>query len=204
MQWINLSPIHLDALKEIGNIGAGHAATALSKLVNQMVKMEVPEAGVIRFNDIFSMVGREDELVACVISKVSGKAPGSILFILDEKSAHALVDLMMGLKIGTTRELNDMTSSLLEELGNILTGAFLTALSQATNITLVPSVPALAFDMLGAVLSSAFLEGGCFAEEVLIIRTRFFNDQTKIDGHFFLVPEVKALSTILKSLGLSI
>ncbi|MDN5345250.1 MAG: chemotaxis protein CheC [Clostridia bacterium] len=202
--WDKLNALHLDALKEIGNIGAGNAATALANMLGGRIQMTVPRAGVLPLQEIASLVGYEEEPVACVEFSVSGPAPSKIFFLLNEPSAFLLIDLLLGKPQGTTIELDEMGSSVLTEMGNILTGSFLNAFAGFCHLTFTPSVPAFAFDMLGAVLSAAFLEGGYFSDRALVIETRFYSEMVTISGHFFLIPENEALGKILQSLGLEL
>lgn len=202
--WDKLNALHLDALKEIGNIGAGNAATALASMLGSRIQMTVPRAGVLPLRDITSLIGHDEDPVACVEFTVSGPAPSKIFFLLDASSAYLLIDLLLGKPPGTTAELDEMGRSVLTELGNILAGSFLNAFADFCRLEFKPSVPAFAFDMLGAVLSSAFLEGGYFSDRALVIETMFYSEEITISGHFFLVPENAALEKILLSLGLQI
>ena len=192
-----LQEIHLSALQEIGNIGAGNAASALARMLNRRISMTVPHSGIIPLEDTFKLVGKEDDLVSCVNFLMSGDVEGNILFLLKESSTNKLLSMLLP-------DLSDesMVESTLHEIGNILTGNFLTALNQFTALNINRSVPALSFDMLGAVLSAALLEGGHFADKVLIIETEFYIEGNVLRGHFFLIPTEKALLRILKALGL--
>jgi len=201
---VNLSGFQKDVLQEISNIGAGNGATALSKLLNRRVDMKVPRADIMPFNKIFNLVGSEEKIVSCVNFEIRGDINSRILFLLTKESSFALIDLLSGKSIGTTLELDEFGCSILQELGNILCGSFLTALSKVTKLTFTPSVPAFAFDMLGAVLSAAFVEGGYFEDQALIIETQFYQKDIKINGHFFLVPEPECLNVIFRSLGLDL
>lgn len=202
--WDRLNAYHLDALKEVGNIGAGNAATALASLLNNRIQMKVPRAGVLPLQEISALVGQEEELAACVEFAVSGQAPSKILFLLNEGSTYLLVDLLLGKEQGTTTYLDEMGTSVIMEVGNILAGNFLSAFSEMCRISFVSSTPAFAFDMLGAVLSSAFLEGGYYSDRALVIETEFYGQLITISGHFFLIPENNSLDIILKSLGLKL
>lgn len=202
--WEKVNAFHLDVLKEIGNIGAGNAATALATMLNRRIEMTVPRAGILPLTEIPGLVGQEEEPVACVEFEVSGRAPGKILLLLAQESAYFLVDFLLSQTPGTTRELDNMGISVIMEVGNILTGSFLNAFADFCRLEFIPSVPAFAFDMLGAVLSSAFLEGGYFAERALVIETQFYDAEVKINGHFFLIPENNALEVILNSLGVAL
>ncbi|SMB94134.1 chemotaxis protein CheC [Thermanaeromonas toyohensis ToBE] len=201
--WDHLDAFHLDVLKEIGNIGAGNAATALAAMLNQRINMNVPRAGVLPLREIPNLIGQEEDPVACVEFGVTGKAPGKIFFLLTQESAFSLVDFLLGQPSGTTQQLDNMGVSVLMEVGNILTGSFLTAFAEFCRLEFIPSVPAFAFDMLGAVLSSAFLEGGYFSDQALVIETQFYSPEAKISGYFFLIPEEQALGVIMESLGVN-
>lgn len=202
--WESLNAFHMDVLKEIGNIGAGNAATALATMLGRRIQMSVPKAGVLPIGEIPRLVGDEEEPVVCVDFVVSGSAPGRILFLLTQESALKLVDLLMGLPAGTTVSLDDMGRSVIMEAGNILTGSFLTAFADFCGLQLIPSVPAIAHDMLGAVLSSAFLEGGYFSDRALVTETTFYDEEVSLSGHFFFIPGRDSLAVIMKSLGVEI
>ena len=202
--WDHLTGFQLEVLKEIGNIGAGNAATSLATLLNKKISMAVPKAGVMDFQEIFSLVGNEEEKVACINFDVTGDAPSKILFLLDERSTYQLVDMLLGREPGSTTELDEIGESAVKEVGNILTGSFITAFSEFTRLDFVGSVPAFAFDMLGAVLRAAFVEGGYFEDRVLIIETTFYEEEICINGHFFLVPAAGSLETIFAALGLNV
>ncbi len=202
--WDQLTLLHMDALREIGNIGAGNAATALAEMLHRKINMDVPKTGIMPFDDINRLVGSEEELVACIDFEVTGRAPGHILFLLDAPSAYAMVDMLMGQPAGTTTALDAMGISALQEVGNILTGSFLNAFAQVTGMGFASSVPAFAFDMLGAVLSTALVEGGFYADQVLVIETQFYEADIRLNGHFFLLPRTESLEIILRSLGMSV
>lgn len=202
--WNHITGFQLEVLREIGNIGAGNAASSLAAMLNKKVEMAVPKAGIMDFKEIFALVGNEEQKVACINFDVSGAAPSKILFLLDEGSTYQLVDMLLGRPAGTTTELDAIGESTIKEIGNILTGSFITAFAEFTRLDFIGSVPAFAFDMLGAVLSAAFLEGGYFDERVLLIETTFFEEEVSINGHFFLVPATGSLDTIFKALGLNV
>lgn len=202
--WDNITGFQLEVLKEIGNIGAGNAASSLATLLNKKIEMSVPKAGVMDFQEIFSLVGNEEEKVACINFDVTGDAPSKILFLLDEQSTYQLVDMLLGRGAGSTNELDEIGESTIKEIGNILTGSFITAFAEFTKLDFIGSVPAFAFDMLGAVLSAAFFEAGYFEERVLIIETTFFEEEVSINGHFFLVPAAGSLDKIFTALGLNV
>ncbi len=203
VEWEKLKPMHLDVLREIGNIGAGNSASALAELLNKRINMDVPTAGVINFKDILGMWESEEERAVCVNLHVTGGAPSTVLFLLAEESALILVSDLMGLQPGTICKLDEMGQSALQEVGNILTGSMLNAISSMTGLHLSPSVPAIAHDMLGAVLSAALVERGYFEDQVLLIETRFYDASVSLKGYFFLIPEEGSLGKIFNTLGIN-
>ena len=146
----NLTPNQLDAMREIGNVGAGNAATALSQVLNKKIDMNVPKVSLIPIEEVPDLVGGPDSLIVAVFLRVYGKAPGNILFLMPKENAFFMVDDLMGRPHGTTQELGEMEVSALKEVGNILTGSYLNSFFHFTNISMVPSIPSLALDMAGA------------------------------------------------------
>ena len=198
---LNLSLVQLDALKEIGNVGAGNSATALSQLINRKIDMTVPQIAIMPLGDVPDVVGGPDVMVAGVYLRVFGPAPSSILFLLPRDSAFYLVDMLMGREQGYTTSLDSMDESALMEIGNILAGAYLNALSHFTKLTLLPSIPALAVDMAGAILSVILIQLGEMGDHALVIETEFTTENDGVKGHFFLIPDPGSLSTILSAIG---
>lgn len=200
-EFLNLSNMQLDALKEIGNVGAGNSATALSQIINRKIDMTVPQVSIMPLGDVPDVVGGSDAMVVGVFLRVYGLAPGSILFLLPRDSAFALIDMLMGREKGTTQELDFMDESALMEIGNILAGAYLNALSHFTKLTLLPSIPALALDMAGAILSVVLVQLGQMGDHALVIETEFDAEMDGVKGHFFLIPDPGSLNTILAAIG---
>lgn len=197
----SLSTFQLDALKEIGNIGAGNAATALSQMVSRKIDMTVPQISALPFNQVADIVGGPEQLVIGLYLRVEGNAPSNILFILPVQSASSLIDMLMGKPLGTTKEFSEFDISALKEIGNILAGAYLNALAMFTNFLFSPSVPALAMDMAGAILSTVLIQLGEVGDHALVIETIFFENDQEVKGHFFLLPEPGSLDLIIEALG---
>jgi chemotaxis protein CheC len=197
MDFADLNDIQLDALTEVGNIGAGNAATALSQLINKKIDMTVPSINIVPFNEIFARIGGE-QVVISVIVRVLGDIPGNILFIFEKDVALNLIESLMGRKEDC---LSEMGNSVLCEIGNIIAGSYMNAIAKLTNLLIVPSVPAVAYDMLGAILSTTFIESGQFDEYVLDVETTFLQDNSEVSGNFYYVPMPGSLEKILSSLG---
>ena len=198
---MQLNPTQMDALREIGNVGAGNSATALSQIINHRIDMNVPEVSIVPLGDVPDLVGGPEAMVVGVFLRVYGQAPGNILFLLPAESAFYLVDMLMGKKRGETQNLDFLDESALMEIGNILAGAYLNALFNLTKLSLLPSIPALAMDMAGAILNVVLIQLGQMGDHALVIETEFTTDEDGIKGHFFLVPDPGSLDTILTAVG---
>lgn len=198
MSYQNLNPLQLDALREVGNIGTGNAATALSQLINKKVDMTVPNINIVPFDDIFSSIGG-DEIVVGVIVRVLGDTPGNILFVFEKDTALNLVKILTG---QNEEYLSEMGNSVICEIGNIISSSYMNAIAKFTGLTIMPSVPAVTYDMLGAILSTTFIESGQFDDYVLDIETVFIENNAKVSGHFYYVPMPGSLEKILSALGI--
>ena len=197
----DLNPAQLDAMREIGNIGAGNSATALSQIVNKKIDMNVPRVSVIPIEDVPDLVGGPDAIIVAVFLRVYGKAPSNILFLMPKENAFYLADDLLGKPHGTTQELDEMSVSAIKEVGNILSGSYLNAFSHFTNISMLPSIPSLAMDMAGAILNIVLVQLGQMGDRAMVIETKFLAEDDSINGHFFLVPDPGSLGTIVKAVG---
>lgn len=200
-----LSSIQLDALKEIGNIGAGNAATALAQMVHAKIDMDVPQVSILPFEDVADLIGGAESHVVGIYLNVSGSAPLNILFILPIANACLLVDMLIGKELYSTNpeELSDMDISAMMELGNIISATYLNSLAMFTQLSFSPSVPALGMDMAGAILDAILAQFGQVADHVLLLETQFKKEDVDVVGHFFLLPEPESLSVILSALGVN-
>lgn len=190
-----------DVLTEIGNIGAGNASTALAKLINTKIDMNVPKVEMLTFAELAEIIGGAETLVAGILLNLEGDIEGSMLFILESSAARLFVQQLMGC-VTEDEEFSDMEISALQEIGNIISGAYLSAISGLTNLTINVSVPSLAFDMAGAILSVPAIEFGKLGDKALLIESVFNDMNVDISGYFILIPTMESYERIMKSLGL--
>ncbi len=195
--------IVVDVLREIGNIGAGNAATSLANMINKKVDMKVPVVSLLDFSEVPEILGGAENVVAGIFFKIEGDITGSIMFVLDKASAFNLINLLMPME---TEEFNEMTNSALMEIGNILAGAYISSLASLTNLNIQISVPALCVDMAGAILSVPAIEFGYLADQLMIIKNEFVDEITSemVDGYFFLIPDMDSYDKLLGSLGVQV
>lgn len=198
----NIDNIQLDILREIGNIGAGNATTALSQLINRRIDMGIPSVKISEFKELAEVLGGPENPIVGILLSVEGEINGMMMFVLEQTSAHNLINLLMAKDIHDFNEFSEMDFSALKEIGNIITGAYLSSLSTLTNLKIIASVPYMAIDMAGAILSVPAIEFGKVGDKALLIQTDFGQGNESVFGYFILIPDMKSYETILNSLGM--
>jgi chemotaxis protein CheC len=198
----DLKELQFDALKEVANIGAGHAATALSQMTSKKIMISVPEVTVTPLEDVPDVLGDPEEVVAAVLMHMMGDLTGRTLLLFPEPSALALCDILLRRPSGTTTEFGVMEQSGIKEVGNILSSAYLNALSDFMGMMLVPSVPSLVVDLSAAVLTSTYLKFGSERDYVFCVESEFqFEGETShLKGHFLLLPDLASLRAIFDAI----
>ena len=200
----DLKDSQLDAMREVANIGAGHAATALSGMTNRTIMITVPRVYVRPMEEACDMVGAPDSVIAAVLMHMMGDLTGRAMVLFPRRSAHTLCDFLFRRPMGGTTELGTMEQSGLKEAGNILASAYLNALSDFMGMMLVPSVPSLVIDLSGAVLTSAQLNFGQERDYAFCVETSFRIEGTTepLGGHFLLLPDLASLRSIFDAIRL--
>ncbi|KPB04386.1 chemotaxis protein CheC [Bacillus sp. CHD6a] len=197
----------LDLLKELGNIGAGNAATALSQLLNKEITMNVPLAKIVSFNEMMELMGGSDRPVAAVFLRMEGELSGSLFFVLSLEDATKLINQLIPEKEISVDELpsHELGLSALQELGNIISAHYLTALSECIGLTVTPSVPEVTIDMVGAIVVTGLLEISQVSDHSIFIDTELTettdSQVEKAKGHFFLIPYPDSFEKIVAALG---
>ncbi len=184
----------LDILKELANIGVGNAVTSLSQMLGEeRIDMDVPAATLVPLQDVPDLLGGGEVAVAGVYIKSTGDFNLTILFVLSLESAVNLIKCLMP---GSEGEMDEMGTSVLVEVGNILTASYLNALSMMADLQLLPSPPQLAVDMSGAIISTAMAENDLVEDEVVLLRTTLSTQERRIDGNIFILPDGETLDKI--------
>ncbi len=194
---------YLDVLKEIGNIGAGNATTAIANMLNLRIDMQVPDVAFLPVEQLGSAIGSEEEVIVGILLGVNQDIEGTMMFLMDMPSAMHLVNRLMMRADDYAEPFDDMDLSAIKEIGNIIAGSYLSALSGLTNLTIAPTIPFVAVDMAAAILSVPAVQFGIFGDNALMIQTQF-SDELGINGYFILMPEEESYAKILTSLGLPI
>lgn len=198
-----IGSMQYDVLKELGNIGAGNATTALSQMINAKIDMKVPKVELLEFKELSDIVGGAENIVTGILFTLEGDADGMMMFMMEMPSARYLVDLLMGdFSENKSEDFSEIELSALNEIGNIIAGAYLSSLSALTNMTITSSIPYLSIDMAGAILSVPAIEFGKIGDKALLIETEFGEEKQAVNGYFILIPTWASYERILSSLGM--
>jgi chemotaxis protein CheC len=199
-----LGESQLDAVRELANIGAGHAATALSQVLNRVIMINVPEVRIVRIEEVDGLLGDADEVVAAVMMKVLGDATGRTIQVFPGDSAVKLTSVMLSCpEPAFPAGFDEMHQSALKEVSNIIVGAYLNALSDFMGMLLIMSVPAMAIDMAGAVLTTSYLNFGDSKDYVFSVATEMMLGDEQVRAYFLLIPDDASLQVILRQVNLA-
>ena len=198
----SLKANQLDALREVANIGAGHAATALSQMTGGVVMISVPSINVVRLEEVPPRVAEPEEPVAAVLMNMMGDLTGRTLLVFPRPTALRLSELMLRRPAGSSTNMGELEQSAIKECGNILSGAYMNALSDFMGMMLLPSPPSLAIDMSAAVLTTAYLQFGSDKDYVFCVESEFYMKDLGevLRGFFLLLPDMASLQAILRAI----
>lgn len=198
-----LSERELDLLKEIGNIGTGNAATALSQLTNKKVEITVPKAEVVPISKIVFIFPEPEDLVVGIRMSVKGDVMFDVLLVLNRLAAKRILQDLLGSPCEDITQLDELSQSALKEVGNIMCGSYITALAEFTGLYLDPLPPDLSVDMLAAIISEAMLSTAMYEDDAIYVETELnIEDLKSITSYMLLIPGLNSLDTIFKKVGL--
>ena len=198
-----LSSLEIDTLREIGSIGTGNAATALSTMLGREVRITLPEVRIMGYNEAIEWIGGPEEVTAGVLVRMSGQMNGIMLSVQQLEFVNLVLESMVGTKISGYEELDDMGRSALVEVGNITISTFINALSGLSDISLELTVPAFAVDMQGAILAVPMAEYGGTSDYLMTIGGNFVCDNKQVPCRLLLSPDIRSLNFLLKKLGVA-
>ena len=203
MPFRTLNNVQMDVLKELSNIGMGHAATALSQMIGQPVQLRVPHVTITEISQVPDYLGGAEKMMVGITLQILGDARGSIMLLFPQESAHRLLCKLLGDQ-SKVLIMNELAISTLKEVGNILASAYLSALGNLLHKTLIPSVPLLAYDMAGAVVDYILIDLSKSSDLAMLVETDFTGKSPQdlaIKGHFFLIPDPSTLDLFLDAAG---
>lgn len=197
----DISDMEIDIIKEIGSIGNGNAATALSSMLSTQVDMALPEVEIMGFNEALAHLGDPEDIVAAILVEMSGEIEGIMLFILTKEFADEIIWRILGKPEVDFQELDEIETSVLTETGNIMISSYINALSKLTLVNVKLSVPQPAVNMLGGILSMPMATMGIESDKIMMITGKFHIDGKELDSDMLLLPDVKSLNVLMKKLG---
>ena len=199
----DMNTLELDVIKEIGSIGTGNAATALSQVLKKTTKMSLPAVYVLGYNEAIEMVGTPEEIVAAVLVKMSGEINGIMLFILKIDFINAVLDSVLSKDIDDYMDLTELEKSALEEIGNIIISSYVNAMSGLTGVSIKLSIPSIAINMLGGILSVPMVEFGYETDKLMMINGKFIVDDKVLDSNLLMMPDIQSLNYLMQKLGVN-
>lgn len=197
------SEFQLDVLREVGNIGAGNAATALSDMLENRVNISVPTLQIVDVVEMGKILGGLENEVVGILVNMTDEVQGMLLFLLDLNSTKTLIKELLHESIDEFSELSDIEVSALMEIGNILSGSYIRSISTLTDLDIRLSPPQISVDMVGAILSYPAAQFGMMGDKLLLIEESFFTEQYSIKSHLLIMPEVESLDVMLNRLGVN-
>lgn len=201
---MELNEIHIDILKEIGNIGAGNAATSLSQMLSKRIDMNVPEVSLLDYENVINSIGGAENIVVGILVSFEGEIEGVILFLLKKEFVHMILNSLLGTELHGFEDISEMEMSALSEIGNIMVSSYVNSISSLTNIAIDITVPSLNIDMSGALLDAVTAEFSEAADRVIFIREKYFCQEETIYSHMLLLPSMSSLEILLRKFGMEI
>lgn len=198
---VELSSMQMDALNEMGNVGTGNAATALSKLIGKSVDMNIPETKFVSIKDFANEFGGPEAVVSAIYLEIDDGLKGEVMFVFPQEGAFEMADLLQMKEPGTTKELDEMDQSAFKELANILIGAFLTSLSKMLDVSIIPSTPHMTTDMVQSVVDFILIRISQHAEQALCVKTKINVEGQNINGDFIVLFDKDSLNLMVEVLN---
>ncbi len=200
----DLNPVHMDVLREIGNIGSGSAATALSSLLGTAVDISVPNVKCLDFSETINFMGGAEELVIGLMLSFTGEISGLIMYILQKEFAQKVISAFYEKQLDSLIDMDDMDRSAICEIGNIMAGSYVNAISALSGLEIDISVPSICIDMAGAILSVPAIEYATLGDKVLFIDDNFKVTSGDIKSNMILIPEMNSLASLFGKLGIEV
>lgn len=199
-----LNDIHLDVLREIGNIGSGNAATSLSALLNTPVNIQVPTIRILDFGEVTEALGGPEQMIVGLLLTMSGDVHGMLMFLLQKEFAHMAIGTLLGQPPENFSELDEMSLSVIQEVGNIMASSYINAIAEMTGLFINISVPGIAIDMAGAILSVPAIHYANISDKIIFIEDEFASAEEAINSHVLLIPDIDSLKKIMGNLGIEL
>lgn len=200
----DLNAIQLDVLREIGNIGSGNAATALSSMLFKPVQIEVPKINILDFDEVTAALGGPENMMMGLLVMFQGDVQGMMMFLLETDFAHMTLNTLMGTDLKDFSEIDDMSISAMLEVSNILSASYINAIANMSGLRIDIDPPSICVDMVGSILSVPLIHFAHVSDKIIFIENQFTSEEDSAQSHVLMIPEMDSLSTILTNLGIEI
>lgn len=198
----DLNEMQLDALREIGNIGSGNAASSLSLMLGRPVDIAVPKIKILDYEEVVANLGGAEQPLVGLLLFLKGDVTGMIMFLLHQEFAHMVLNTLTGESLHEIGEMDDFSASAMHEVGNIMAAAYITAIAELTGLNIDLSVPSMCIDMVGSILSVPAIYYANISDKIIFIEDEFNHTEDHAASHILMIPEVDSLQKIMTSLGL--
>lgn len=198
-----LTSMEIDTLREIGSIGTGNAATAMSTMLGRQVRITLPEVRIMGYNEAIEWIGGPEEITAGVLVRLSGQISGIMLSVQPIEFVNLVLESVMDKGITNYEQLSELEHSALIEVGNIMISTFINALSGLADVNIDLTVPAYTVDMQGAILAVPMAEYGGQSDYIMTIGGNFVCDNRQVPCRLLLSPDIRSLNVLLRKLGVS-
>lgn len=199
-----LNEVHIDVLKEIGNIGSGNAATALASILGDTVAMDIPKVNIVDVNQAVAALGGPEKITIGVLSKLGGEIEGLMMFLIQQEYAPVILKGIGCICETECDQLSEMEQSAISEIGNILISSYVNSIAALSQLNIKTSVPAICVDMVGALMSVPAIEMATVSDHIIFIQDNFLSDQQAITANMLLVPNITSLEKIMQRLGITL
>lgn len=200
----DLNPVHLDVLTEVGNIGSGNASAALSNMINKNVEVELPQVKTVSFQEAMDQPGGAEQVVAGTMTRMSGGMEGMILLLMDRDFVNTIIESFFGHDVDRLLDMSEDEISALTEVGNIMSGAYVSAVGQLSGLEVKLESPGFHVDMMGALMSVPVIEFGEVGDEILYIDKTLSIDGKRMNTKLFLIPTIESLQKLMRELGIEV
>jgi chemotaxis protein CheC len=198
----DLNDMHLDVLREIGNIGSGNAASSLSQMIGQPVYIDVPDVRILDSSQVIELMGGPETMIAGLMVCLTGDIEGMMMFLIDQRFAGVLLQALMGIENTDFNDIDDMSKSAIQEMSNIMTASFVNAIADMTGLTIDITAPAICIDMLGAIMNVPATFFANMSDKILFIQNEFGSEDPKAPAHIIMMPDIESLKRLMGSLGI--
>ncbi|MCC0627520.1 chemotaxis protein CheC [Clostridioides sp. ES-S-0171-01] len=204
INYLELDDAHIDALREIGNIGSGNAITALASMINSNIEVLIPMVKILEYNEATNLLGGPENKVVCILLDMKGDINGMFMFLLDESITQLMLSSLFNKKEAPLDKIEVIEISAIKEIGNIMASSYVNAIASMLNMTISISIPDICIDMVGAVLNVPMIRFSDVGDKVLFIENKFKMSDDYFTSHILMIPEMDSLGEILVRLGLEI